>query len=173
MTSHSTKLFGLVGAGHMAVLDTIREDLTVLTQRNSATKETLLDRAASNGQFEMCKGLLELGADPNLDGKGYALESACSRNVELVDLLLSGGADPSLGRPLVRAINNKDASNRLEIVNRLIESGVDVNKVFEMFGDSNNLRTALDFASRKPDVADLLKANGAKRAEDLSSNIKN
>ena len=134
--------------------------------------KTWLMEAAYNGSVEFCKFLLESGCDINARGSNVFREStalivAINRgHIEVVRYLLGQGADPNIGRALFGAIGNKQG-NGLEICKLLVKHGVDVNQKFLMFDDANNVRTALDFAARKPEFADYLRSVGAKSATEL------
>jgi len=134
--------------------------------------ETWLMWVASKGELEFCKFLVESGCNVNARGTALfrdstALNSAIDGgHIEVVRYLLEQGADPNMGRALFGAIGNKQG-NGLEICKLLVKHGVDVNQKFLMFDDPNNVRTALDFAARKPEFADYLRSVGAKSAREL------
>ena len=133
-----------------------------LAQETSVYEDPWIVMAADLGANEVCKILLELGVDINEPGEdAYALEQAiASGHLETVELLIANGADPNLGRTLAGAYNTEQPDNLVPIVGLLLEKGVDVNQTFEMFGDPNNLRTALDWSPGDDEYAELLRNAG-------------
>ncbi len=89
-----------------------------------------LTQAAGEGSLEICRLLIEAGADPKAPANHEALASACSQGFATVTLfLLEKGADPNGGGsllPLRAAIRE----NRGEIVRMLLEKGADPNLPF-------------------------------------------
>jgi ankyrin repeat protein len=68
------------------------------TNREFAYDATPLHSAAAAGQREACEVLLDAGADVNAGQHGgytALLDAAANRNTELVDFLLTRGADPT------------------------------------------------------------------------------
>jgi len=113
-------------------------------------ENTALDRAATWGQVEVTKFLLEQGADPNIRGLfGFtpllgALggHADLSTKKEVVGILLQHQADPNLANfdghvPLMAA-----ASMPLEMCKLLVEAGADVNAQDHRSGE-----TALQLAA--------------------------
>jgi ankyrin repeat protein len=125
--------------------------------------------AAEDGRIDALKTLLAAGMDVNhCDKPDTPLGRAVDRSqYEAASFLLSRGADPNLGRPIIGAINRQPESVALRLVKLLVEHGAEVNKLFELYGDKNKLFTALDWASSKPAIAVYLKALGAKTAKEL------
>ncbi len=113
--------------------------------------------AATKGAELVCRELIALGADVNAEGDGaYALERAMeSDNLEIASMLLKNGADPNLGRGLLIAVG-KDPD--VSYTRLLISHGVEINRKFDIFGEQ--FKTAVDWASEKPEVLALLRAAG-------------
>lgn len=122
--------------------------------------DTWLACAAKEGAQEVCEYLIGIGVDVNEKGEDfYALENAIlGEHLELAETLLKSGADPNLGRTLVAA-NGKPTA--VQFANLLIKHGVDVNQVFEMFGDSDKCQTALDWSTEDSEFAKTLRQAGA------------
>ncbi|MDB5388388.1 MAG: Ankyrin [Planctomycetaceae bacterium] len=128
------------------------------------------------------KELIEWFLDQKLD-VNFASDNGCSsplsvaigrcsespKGMEIVRLLLERGADPNLKRTrnTIGALNCKQPELRLPLLKLLVKHGVNVNSVFTVFGDKNNLFTALDWAS--DDCADYLRSVGAKTATELKA----
>lgn len=100
------------------------------------------------GRTEFMTILLEAGANPNYNnGRLPILNSAAGeRDTETIKLMLNFGANPNIlddtgGTPLHKYFSSLPLSN-LEIINILIENGVDVNK------RDNNGETALGLIRR-------------------------
>jgi hypothetical protein len=126
---------------------------------------------------ELAKWLLDQGLDINWCPKSentalvQAID-ACDDDatmIEMVEYLLSRGANPNLGRPLIAAINRKNKSLNLPLLKLLVKHGADVNRVHTVYGDSKNLISALDFASGECEV--YLRSVGAKSAVELAGKI--
>ena len=85
----------------------------------------------------------------------------------LVDILLSHGADPNFGRPMIAALNVKDEDLALDFAKKLIAHGCKINTIYDLYGDEANGFTALDFASKRPVLADYLRSQGGLTAKDV------
>jgi hypothetical protein len=79
---------------------------------------------------------------------------------------LENGSDITIGRPLIGAINLKEPSIRYRFVELLVDRGLDVNKLYDLYGNPNELFTALDWTSDER-VANSLRKRGAKQAFEL------
>lgn len=126
---------------------------------------TPLEVAAFEGNIEICKFLIEKGANVNnVSNEGVtplfqAIDQ--SESHEVVKLLLENGADPNLmcgtegqqGFPLDQAC----LRGQIEIVKELIKHGAKVNAVDEY--DCSALATAV--AREKPEITKLLLKHGA------------
>lgn len=152
-----------------------------------ADGKTLLMLAASDGDEEAVRRLLESGADPNVPGKHSALFRAVQqRSSAVVALLVQHGADVNNGDPLTAAASRGELAivqtlveagadlhgelprtplamavhgNSVPVVEYLIQAGVDVNVVLESPG-SHGPQTVLSKA-RTPELKKLLLASGA------------
>jgi hypothetical protein len=115
------------------------------------------------------RALLDRGYDPNLvHGKTSLLGAAIYEdNCEIAELLLQYGANPNQQREIISALNRNDISIRKRLVRLLVEHGCDVNQVYDMFGEPNNLFTALDWAQDMQEVSEYLRSKGAKTAAEL------
>lgn len=146
--------------------------------------------AVNHNSTNAVKVLLNYGADPNLDTKGFpAIVRASGRDSIIVELLLTHGADPNLVTKkfeysaLGLAVGNKTSTferlsdsggysgsfpNTLKTVKALIKSGADVNHIDKF--KSTPLRTAIRVGNYE--VARLLLENGAdvnQRVDDSTS----
>jgi hypothetical protein len=137
--------------------------------------------AVTKGRLDVVQLMFDLGFGIKHleDGKFSLLSKAIHKeHDDIVTFLLAQGADPNVDRPLIAAMNVRNPERRMRYVKLLLEHGVNVNNLFEMYGDPNNLMTALDWAKSFPEIADYLKAHGAKSAAEIratsgSSNDKN
>jgi len=89
---------------------------------------------------------------------------------ECLDFLLARGADPKRGRPIISAVRIPDEAKALEVATLLLDHGVDVNALYDAFGNPDRLFTALDHAAGRPALVELLKARGGKTAAELVGN---
>ena len=130
-----------------------------------------VEEAATKGCAAIVEAMLDAGFNINalrLPEKSTAISTAigCDHD-EVVELLLRRGADVTLGRPLISALNpRKTPARRLRYVQLLVEHGVDVNQLFDLYGDPSNQFTALDWTT-DPEVIEYLRARGAKTAAEL------
>lgn len=141
-----------------------------LIQKRGGSK--LLREAACSDCASVCQHILSSAElDVNEVSEGHSLLASAVGNgsLEAARVLLKHGADPNLGRALIDAINCR-ADTSLDLVKLLIASGSKVNRVFAMFGDRKNCRTALDFAAAKPEVLKTLKSAGAMTSKELLRN---
>ncbi len=142
-------------------------DHTWLRRRN-----TWIAIPAIRGNVEMMKTLLELGFNANaLSGKeqSTALDTAVGfDHLELTKFLLENGADPNLSRPIIGALNErKPPEMQLAFLQTLVEGGGDVNRLYDLYGDSSKKFTALDWA-KDPKVIAFLTSVGAKTSAEVS-----
>jgi hypothetical protein len=116
--------------------------------------------------------LLDRGTDVNsrasTPDKTSALELATDKkDTKAIECLLARGANPNIGRPIIGALNQQAPPKlQLAFLKLLVDRGCDVNRLFDLYGDSTNQFTALDWAS-DPDVIDYLKTVGAKTSDEL------
>ena len=96
------------------------------------------------------------------------LEYAIDRgNQSIVEVLLTHGADPNYGRPMIAALNVKDNDLALDFARKLIAHGCKINTIYDLYGDEANGFTAIDFASKRPVLADYLRSQGGLTAKDV------
>jgi len=120
---------------------------------------TLLESAALNGNTPIVKVLLEHGANPNSGDRSTPLIRAVQKgSLEIVALLITQGADPSLATPDgTTPLHEAARGGKLEIAQRLVDRGADVNAL-DGLG-----RPPIHFAVAKNhlDLATYLKKHGA------------
>ena len=124
--------------------------------------------ASANGNTEIVKLLLEMGADPNSSKNGWEHGSAVywasnSGYDAIVRLLLDAGAEVEIEEytPYVSALHATARFGQANIVAMLISSGVDVNLNAGKPLDSRNTALSLASANRKDEVAKILVEAGA------------
>ena len=88
-------------------------------------------------------------------------------NRHLLALLLTHGADPNFGRPMIAALNVKNDDLALDFAKKLIAHGCKINTIYDLYGDEANGFTAIDFASKRPVLADYLRSQGGLTAKDV------
>lgn len=138
-----------------------------LKNENDRSFPWIID-AVGYGNREMVERLLAFGCDVNETsnrGCTSAITVAISRHPELLPLLLSHGGDPNL--PDAGAILTAINESGLEAVKLLVEHGADVNQVFDLYGNKDELFTALEFAKSHPDIVAYLRSKGAKTVDEL------
>ena len=144
---------------------------------NSKTKHGLtpLMIAAAAGNVEIANLLAVKEAELNSNYKGWTSlhRAAFYSNIEIVDFLLEMGlnidAKDYLGQTPIHWPANY---GRLIMVNHLISKGADVNVVAK--GGAFSGQTPLDAAIKDDQsaVAELLRKNGGKTAEELKAEVK-
>lgn len=168
---YSGSLLTAIGAADLdAVKRFLRRNPTGLqTPTMDSFKPTWLHEAVAHGSLEIVDFLLQSGmtmTEANAAGKNEkATKSlvaiAASFHPALVRSLLERGADPHLDRPIISAVNLADEDMALNVTKALVEAGVDVNKVYDLYGDMEAGFTALEFAGGKPKVQAYLRSVGA------------
>jgi uncharacterized protein len=149
----------------------LKDNKINLNYQEAKFGETLLMLTVKNQQYEMCRKLLELGADPNVhnhaDGSSAIIDAAdiYSTGTEFVQLLLIHGANPNDEEVGERSEGNtrrdtpllNASETKLEIVKLLIDAGAKINYVNE-FGTTALRRSVIQ---DKIDVAFYLLERGA------------
>ena len=153
----------ITSSDESALIDLVTGNPVDAKSFHHPTYSDLLNFASLKSLLRLCRTLIAIGMDVNI--VNYNLDtpliSACSAgNADIVDYLLANGADPNYGRTLISAINCRQPTSG-QIVKSLCRAGVDVNRVFLMFDDPENRRTAFDFAARKNELAEILIKHGA------------
>jgi uncharacterized protein len=130
--------------------------------------ETALILAASNGNVELCRLLVQASARINAtDHAGYsALAMAVNhRHAPVVHLLLESGANPNLDHINSTTLIGAVLSKHTGIVADLLAHGAHVNALGEYYGSGNSERkTPLAWARHKgtEEIVRILEAAGAK-----------
>lgn len=114
--------------------------------------------------------LLDAGLDinaVNLPERNPAITLAIDKaDMEMVSGLLGRGADVNIGRPVIAAMKCDKKELRLPFVKLLVEHGLNVNKLYDLYGNADDAFTALDWA-KDEQIAGYLRSHGAKHADEL------
>ena len=122
---------------------------------------TWLHVTASEGQLEIAKLLIKLGADVNKKGGVFdacALKEAASGgHIDIVKLLLSSGAELDVSEPERNPLFGAIYGGHLEIAKLLVEHGIDIHVLYN--GSSMRNMDAVAFAIElgQNEIADFLK----------------
>ena len=134
---------------------------------------TMTAAVVPGSNLEVYRTLLRLGLKINSHTKPSrttAVSKAVNnRDRPSVEFLLSNGADPNIDRTIIGALNLRPEETAIEYATLLIEHGCDLNRVFELYGDSNNCFTALDWADKNPKLSEFLRKHGAKTLKEVRS----
>jgi hypothetical protein len=128
---------------------------------------TWLHKAAEHGNVEMAAMLLGMGLDINsctMPQEDTPLTSAIDAgHFGMVRYLLSHGADPKIGRPLIGATNREPEELALELVKLLVQHGAEINRVYPWYGDDKVVFSPLSWAvaNDKATIVDYLRSQGA------------
>jgi hypothetical protein len=129
----------MVNAGERSSLETIQLLVELgfnINDSEDKTNNTCLERALDENKIEMIEGLLKLGANPNFD------------------------------RPAIAVLRLDDEDQRLPMMKLLVKYGLDVNKLYDLYGNMDDAFTVLDWAS-DPNMIAYLKSVGAKTSKEL------
>ncbi len=125
--------------------------------------------------LQVYQTLLRLGLNVNSctkpDRTTAISKAVDDRDRPSVEFLLSHGADPNIDRTIIGALNLRPEETAIEYATLLIEHGCDLNRVFELYGDSNNCFTALDWVSKNPKLSQFLREHGAKTLKEVRSSL--
>jgi len=106
-------------------------EICKLLIENGANTETLLIMVSSNGHLELCKLLLEYGADVNMKnnrGETSLFMASFNGHLEICRLLIEKGADVNMQNNRgVSPLNMSSFNGHLEICRLLLENGANVN----------------------------------------------
>ncbi len=131
---------------------------------------TLLHDAARLGNEECFFYFLEKGAVFNEgqlasdDLLSYAVLFGTPR---MVKITIDFGLDPNHDRTIFSAIRNSKGL-AIEILQVMLDHGLELNRVFAMFGDRDNAKTALDYAGGdETKIGQFLRSKGGKTAAEV------
>ena len=125
---------------------------------------TVLEAAAHGGHFHMIRLLLELGAEPEVQGtsdqaRGYRSTGALARAARngsstIVNLLLAAGADFNLtnGYSFKSPIEEATAAGQLEVMSIFIDRGASIKNIIILVSSILPLFFRLVYLSRKPTI---------------------
>ncbi len=103
-------------------------------------------------------------------GTETALQNAIGKDcIERIKLLLDAGASPNVERPVIACMLTKFSPDRqIELLKLLLEHDADLNRLYNLYGDPNNLFSAFDFAPNEK-VRNFLSDAGALPSKTLKS----
>ncbi len=131
---------------------------------------TLLHIAARAGNEKIFFQLVGLGSVINLQStrSHHVLKySSLNGTPKMVAFAIQSGLDVNHDRTVFSAIRNEKGHAK-EILQMMIDHGLELNRVFAMFGDRNNAKTALDYAGGETtDIGKFLRSQGAKTATEV------
>ena len=164
-----------ISSGDLPLVKRLLAEHPELMHFKSTYMGTWVSMAAINCQKHIAEWLLDQGLDINYStqdcpsplSKAFTCLEDEGTAVEMIQFLLSRGADPNTGRVSIGALNCKDSELRLRLLKMFVEHGLDVNQVFDVFGDKDKPFTALDWADGE--CAEYLRTVGAKTAKELKA----
>jgi ankyrin repeat protein len=148
-----------------AVRDIINANPQSFTDRVSDDGEAWIALAARVSSVDVVKCLLDAGFNVNalsLPEEFSALDAAIgAQNEAVVKLLLERGADPNVGRPMISALTSKHSSDSsIKLIQLLLSHGADINRKYQLYGDPDDLFTALDYSTNES-IRNYLRKQGA------------
>ena len=158
IVSHAADIHDAAVKGDVAAITAALDAGAGVDESDGRT--TPLDLAVKGGHFTAAKLLIERGADVNAAPTpvlGPALMPALAKsNIELINLLLDGGANPNAQRGREAALHIAVRSGCLDCVKALVKAGADVN------AKTKDGKTPLHMAKFKGqrEVADYLLSHG-------------
>lgn len=144
-----------IDENNIPALDSLLDlHLDIIDAKTFFAGGTLLHYASAEGAADAVNLLLKKGFDPNKPATTYGetpLHAACRNgNVENMEILLAHGGhidtSESYRNPLFAAIIGSSS----EIVQRLLEAGIDSNVVYTL--EDGSVVDALEFARRRGEV---------------------
>ena len=157
-----------IDSGDVAAVRRLLAEHPALKDYSDCIAPSWLHKATRDGaSIEMMRMLLDLGLNVNKTDEGGQdtplTEAVGGEHLEAAHFLLSRGADPNLGRPLIGAINIESDELALAFVKLLVEHGADVNRSFPVFGSQEVAIEPLTWAEGqgKTAIADYLRSKGA------------
>lgn len=163
---------GIFSGDVRAVAEAFEKNPALISDKHAGYQPWIC-QAVSEGNRAVVEAVIAAGCNvnalstksPSNDGISAIGEAIMFRHYDLVPLLLERGVDPDLGRSLLTAV--KCGERALEMTRLLVEGGADINRPFTLYGDPDDLFTALDFAEPFPEVAEYLRSKGAKTIDEL------
>jgi len=151
-----------------SAISMINQSPTVVNVAN-AFGATLLNVAARSGNEKLFDCLVSHGAVPNM-GSPQVYDvmqySASKGTPKMVEFALKSGLDPNHERQVFNATRNEKGFSK-EILQLMLDNGLQINRVFAMFGDRNAAKTALDYVGEQSDIGLFLRTKGAKTAAEV------
>jgi len=165
-------IHGILDGDAEAVADAFEKNPDLISDENAGYQPWIC-HAVPKGNKAVVEAIIAAGCNinglstksPTGDGISAIGEAIMFKHYDLVPLLLEKGADPNLGRSLLTAVNCGERA--VEMTRLLVEGGANINRPFTLYGDPDELFTALDFAEPFPEVAQYLRSKGAKTIDEL------
>ncbi len=140
-------------------------------------KEPPIIQACLSRNFKLIKLLVEYGADVNIKAYPNGTPLRCSvHDFQITELLISKGANVNAqdcigDTVLMNALSYENPEKAIKIMKLLIEKGANINAVSHPWGQKEG-ETILDLVMRgyPKGIANFLRANGAKTAQELGVN---
>jgi hypothetical protein len=137
-------------------------------QENGMYGKSVLHDAAMWGANEICEYFISQGVPLDVDGVTLTPLSEAVRcgNVDTARLLLEHGADPNRCDRVLFTVSRDPEGRGRELFQLLHQYGIELNRVFAMFGDATHAMSALDYAGSGP-FAEIFRNAGAKTAFEI------
>ncbi|MFO0998828.1 MAG: suppressor of fused domain protein [Planctomycetaceae bacterium] len=161
-------IHGILDGNAEAAADAFKKNPDLVSDKNAGYQPWIC-HAVPKGNKVVVEAVIAAGCNINAtadNGCDSAITSAITHgHFDLVPLLLERGCDPNLARGILAAIQGD--TRKLEMTKLLVEAGARINEPYTLYGDPDDLFTALEFAEPFPEVSEYLRSKGAKTIADL------
>lgn len=167
-SKHELEFVWAMDDGEIDKIRSLHQTYEELRQNRDSGGLPWLVPAVKAPNLEVLKFVLTLGYDINTVGVPpfggtSALQIAIGRNcLERTAILLNAGASPNVDRPILACMTTRFPPERqVEFLQLLLKFDADLNRLYDIYGNTTKLFSALDFAPPDEIVRCFLLERGA------------